>query len=30
LATEKERESAKKILDEYTQARLLTYRAKTL
>jgi hypothetical protein len=30
LATDKERESAKKILDEYTQPRLLTYRAKTL
>lgn len=29
LATDKERESAKKILDEYTQPRLLTYRAKT-
>jgi hypothetical protein len=30
LATDKERESAKKIFDEYTQPRLLTYRAKTL
>ena len=30
LATDKERESAKKILDEYTQPRMLTYRAKTL
>ena len=30
LATDKERETAKKIFDEYTQPRLLTYRAKTL
>lgn len=30
LANDKERESAKKILDEYTQLRMLTYRAKTL
>jgi Cytochrome c554 and c-prime len=30
LATDKERESAKKIFDEYTQPRLLTYRAKSL
>ena len=30
LATDKERESAQKIFDEYTQPRLLTYRAKTL
>jgi hypothetical protein len=30
LATDKERESAKMIFDEYTQPRLLTYRAKTL
>ena len=29
LATDKERESAKMIFDEYTQPRLLTYRAKT-
>lgn len=30
LANDKERESAKNILDEYTQPRMLTYRAKTL
>jgi len=30
LATDKERESAKNIFDEYTQPRLLTYRVKTL
>ncbi|HEY7531472.1 MAG TPA: multiheme c-type cytochrome [Nitrospiraceae bacterium] len=30
LANEKERETAKKILEEYTQPRVLTYRAKTL
>jgi hypothetical protein len=30
LATDKDRESAKKIFDEYTQPRLLTYRAKSL
>ena len=30
LATDKEREGAQKIFDEYTQPRLLTYRAKTL
>ena len=30
LADDKERESAKKILDEYTQPRMLTYRAKIL
>ena len=30
LANDKERESAKKIFDEYTQPRMLTYRAKTL
>jgi len=30
LATDKERESAKKIFDEYTQPRLLTYRVKSL
>jgi hypothetical protein len=30
LATDAERESAKKIFEEYTQPRLLTYRAKTL
>ncbi len=30
LANDKERESAKKILEEYTQPRILTYRAKTL
>jgi nitrate/TMAO reductase-like tetraheme cytochrome c subunit len=30
LADDKERESAKKILDEYTQPRMLTYRAKNL
>jgi nitrate/TMAO reductase-like tetraheme cytochrome c subunit len=29
LATDKERENAKMIFDEYTQPRLLTYRAKT-
>ena len=29
LATDKERESAKQIFDEYTQPRLLTYRAKS-
>ena len=29
LTTDKEREKAKNILDEYTQPRLLTYRAKT-
>ena len=30
LATDKERESAKQILEEYTQPRLLTYRTKSL
>ncbi|HEU4685658.1 MAG TPA: multiheme c-type cytochrome [Nitrospira sp.] len=30
LADDKERESAKKILEEYTQPRMLTYRAKNL
>jgi Cytochrome c554 and c-prime len=30
LANDKERDTAKKILDEYTQPRVLTYRAKTL
>ena len=30
LGSDKEREAAKKILDEYTQPRMLTYRAKTL
>jgi hypothetical protein len=30
LKDDKERESAKKILSEYTQPRVLTYRAKTL
>jgi hypothetical protein len=30
LQNDKERESAKKILDEYTQLRILTYRAKNL
>ena len=30
LTDDKERESAKKILDEYTQPRVLTYRAKNL
>ena len=30
LASDKERASAKKIFDEYTQPRLLTYRAKSL
>jgi hypothetical protein len=30
LANDKERDAAKKILDEYTQPRVLTYRAKTL
>lgn len=30
LGNDKEREEAKKILDEYTQTRMLTYRAKTL
>lgn len=30
LANDKERESAKKIIDEYTQPRMLTYRAKNL
>lgn len=30
LANDKERESAKKIFEEYTQPRMLTYRAKTL
>lgn len=30
LANDKDRESAKKILDEYTQPRMLTFRAKTL
>jgi hypothetical protein len=30
LKTDKERDAAKKILDEYTQPRVLTYRAKTL
>ncbi len=30
LVSDKEREAAKKILDEYTQPRVLTYRAKTL
>jgi nitrate/TMAO reductase-like tetraheme cytochrome c subunit len=30
LKDDKERETAKKILDEYTQPRMLTYRAKTL
>ena len=30
LATDKERESARKVFEEYTQPRLLTYRAKTL
>ena len=30
LTDNKEREAAKKILDEYTQPRMLTYRAKTL
>ena len=30
LTTDKERENAKNILDEYTQPRLLTYRAKAL
>ena len=30
LANDKERDSAKKILEEYTQPRVLTYRAKTL
>jgi hypothetical protein len=30
LNDDKERETAKKILDEYTKPRMLTYRAKTL
>ncbi|MEC4888991.1 MAG: multiheme c-type cytochrome [Nitrospira sp.] len=30
LGSDKERDEAKKVLDEYTQPRLLTYRAKTL
>ena len=30
LKTEKERDEAKKILDDYQQPRMLTYRAKTL
>lgn len=30
LKNDKERETARKILDEYTQPRMLTYRAKTL
>ena len=30
LGSEKEREEARKILDEYTQPRILTYRAKSL
>jgi hypothetical protein len=30
LSSDKERDQAKKILDEYTQPRVLTYRAKTL
>jgi hypothetical protein len=30
LKTDKERDAAKKILDDYTQPRVLTYRAKTL
>ena len=30
LATDKERESANMIFEEYTQPRLLTYRAKSL
>jgi hypothetical protein len=30
LANDKERDAAKRILDEYTQPRVLTYRAKTL
>jgi hypothetical protein len=30
LKDDKEREKAKKILDEYTQPRMLTYRAKNL
>ena len=30
LKNDKERDEAKKVLDEYTQPRLLTYRAKTL
>jgi hypothetical protein len=30
LKDDKERESAKKIIDEYTQPRMLTYRAKNL
>ena len=30
LKDDKERERAKKILDEYSQPRVLTYRAKTL
>jgi hypothetical protein len=30
LKDDKERETAKKILDEYTQPRMLTYRAKSL
>lgn len=30
LSTDKERDEAKKILDEYTQPRVLTYRAKSL
>ena len=30
LKDDKERDSAKKIIDEYTQPRMLTYRAKNL
>ena len=30
LANDKERDEAKKILEEYTQPRILTYRAKSL
>ena len=30
LASDKEREEAKKVLSEYTQPRMLTYRAKSL
>jgi hypothetical protein len=30
LKDDKERQTAKKIFDEYTQPRMLTYRAKTL
>jgi hypothetical protein len=30
LASDKERDEAKKIIDEYTQPRILTYRVKSL